>query len=327
MQNSGKFFWKHASCSEEAEGESQAMSTLKVIPLGTSSAVPTPERNVSALAVQLETHWILFDCGEGTQYRLLRAPLRPGKLRAIFISHLHGDHVFGLPGLLSTMGMQNRTAPLQILGPPGIRSFVDATLTAASAYPSYPIQVRELESGECLDMKAYTVTCLSLDHTVNVYGYSLIERNPLPRLDPEKAKELGVPPGPLYRALQQGESVRLPDGRTVDSSEVTGPQRKGRKVTFCTDTRPCAASIKLARDADLLIHEATYSHELREKAREHGHSTSLEAARIAREADVKRLLITHFSARYTRVDSLLEEARSVFPNTEAAQDLEELTVG
>ena len=303
---------------------------MRVIPLGTSSGKPTLKRNVSALAVAREGEWLLFDCGEGTQMQIARAGLNPSRLAAIFITHLHGDHFNGLSGLLSTMGLDRRTRELTLVGPPGINEYLDTLARLKILFVNYPLEVREV--GPISDIKTvyeaadYTVTTRPLDHRLFALGYRLQEHPRPGRFNLERARELGVPAGPMFRRLQLGEAIQLGDGRIVESAEVLGPERAGKAVAYCTDTRPFDGTIKLARDVDLLIHEATYTEELTEEAREYGHSTAAQAARIARDAGARRLLITHYSTRYADVTPLVEEARAVFPDTILAQDLVEVEV-
>lgn len=258
-----------------------SMPFVKIIPLGTSSGVPTRFRHVSSVAMIMDSRWVLFDCGEGTQYQVMRAGLSLNKLDAVLITHLHGDHVLGLPGMLSSLSMQNRNAPLSIHGPEGIHELLTTVGRLTETRFTYPLQIEEIR-GDGLVRKTphYSVECARLDHRVTAYGYAV--RN-------------------VFRSGTPGE-VEF-------------------RVAYCTDTRPCAASVELAREADLVIHEATYLHELVEKAHERGHATAADAAGIAREARAKRLLLTHFSARYRDVQPLVEEAQGIFPNVTAAADL------
>ncbi|MGA9773693.1 MAG: ribonuclease Z [Blastocatellia bacterium] len=303
---------------------------MRVIPLGTSSGKPTLKRNVSALAVAREGEWLLFDCGEGTQTQIARAGLNPSRLVAIFITHLHGDHFNGLAGLLSTMGMDRRTRELTLVGPPGINEYLDTLARLKILFINYPLEVREI--GPVTDLTTvyeaadYTVTTHPLDHRLFALGYRLQEHPRPGRFNLERARELGVPEGPMFRRLQLGEDIQLSDGRIVHSSDVLGEPRAGKAVAYCTDTRPFDGTIKLARDVDLLIHEATYTKDLTEEARDYGHSTAEQAARIALEAGARRLLLTHYSTRYADVTPLVEEARAVFADTLPAQDLIEVEV-
>jgi len=302
---------------------------MKVIPLGTSSGKPTIKRNVSALAVARESEWLLFDCGEGAQTQITRAGLSPNRLAAIFITHLHGDHFNGLPGLLSTMGLDRRTRELTLAGPPGVREYLNTLERLRVIFITYPLDLKELIAADLkavLETADYTVTARPLDHRLFALGYRVDERPRPGRFNVERARELGVPEGPLWGRLQAGDDVTIDDGRMIRSLEVLGPPRPGKSVAYCLDTRPCPSSIELARGVDLLIHEATYTEELEAEAREYGHSTAAQAARTALDAGARRLLITHFSTRYPDPAVLLEEARAIFPETILAEDLMEIQI-
>lgn len=298
---------------------------MKVIPLGISSGKPTLRRNVSALAVAREAEWLLFDCGEGTQMQIGRAGLNPSRLAAVFITHLHGDHFNGLSGLLATMGLDRRVKDLSLVGPAGISEYLDVLARLKILYVNYPLRLSEYAEMRrprvVYDAEQYAVSALELDHRVFDMGYRVEERPRPGRFDVARARELGVPEGPLFGRLQSGHAVHLPDGRRIEPPEVLGPPRPGKSVAYCTDTRPCDASVELARGVDLLIHEATFTEELSGEAREFGHSTAAQAARIAKRAGVRRLLITHFSTRYPDPSQLLEEARAIFPETALAEEL------
>ncbi len=278
---------------------------LRIVFLGTSSGTPSRERNVSAVAIVLDGAVLLFDCGEGTQHQLLRAPIRGGALDAIFISHVHGDHVYGLPGLLASLSMGGRTRPLTIVGPPGVRDYLEGVLATTQHTPQFPIEFRQPPFRGA----GFTVISAPLEHRVETFGYCVIEDDRPGTFDPEKARALGIAAGPQFAEL-----VRAGDRRVI------GPLRPGRRIAVLTDTRPCANGVELARAADVVIHESTYAEELASDADERLHSTAAGAARVAREAAASRLLLTHFSARYTDVTPLLEEARAVFPSTDAAYD-------
>ena len=303
---------------------------MRVIPLGTSSGKPTLKRNVSALAVAREAEWLLFDCGEGTQMQITRAGLSPSRLSAVFITHLHGDHFNGLPGLLSTMGLDRRTRELALTGPQGIREYLDLLERLRVAFLTYPVELREFkslaESTVVYEAAEYSVSALGLDHRLFALGYRVDERPRPGRFNVEQARKLGVPEGPLWGRLQSGEDVRLVDNSVVRSSEVMGAARPGKSVAYCLDTRPCAMAVELARDVDLLIHEATYTEEFASEAQQYGHSTAAQAARTARDAGARRLLITHFSTRFPDPTALLQEARAIFPDTILAEDLVEIEV-
>lgn len=303
---------------------------MRVIPLGTSSGKPTLKRCVSALAVARESEWLLFDCGEGAQMQIARAGLTTSRLVAVFITHLHGDHFNGLPGLLSTMGLDRRTRDLGLTGPRGIRDYLDMLERLRVVFLTYPVEIREFKTlpDSCVvyETTEYTVTALSLDHRVFALGYRIDERPRPGRFNVERARELGVPEGPLWGRLQAGQEVRVADGGIVRPADVLGPVRPGKSVAYCLDTRPCGNSLKLARGVDLLIHEATYTEEFAAEAQQYGHSTAAQAARTARDAGARRLLITHFSSRYPDATPLLEEARAIFPDTILAEDLTEIEV-
>ncbi|HET8677473.1 MAG TPA: ribonuclease Z [Blastocatellia bacterium] len=312
---------------------------MKVIPLGTSSGKPTLRRNVSALAVVREGEWLLFDCGEATQTQIIKAGLNPNRLSSIFITHLHGDHFNGVAGLLSTMGLDRRTRDLTLVGPHGINDYLETLARLKILFINYHLDLREFGPQRSAVRRAdsnamavvheaeqYRVSFLPLDHRVFTLGYRIEERPRPGRFNLERARELGIPEGPMYGRLQSGHNVELADGRVISPSEVLGPPRPGKTVAYCTDTRPCRAGVELARGVDLLIHEATFTDELAEEAREFGHSTARQAAEIAREAGAQRLLITHFSTRYPDPKPLLEEAREIFPETILADDLIEVEV-
>ena len=282
------------------------MQDLRIVFLGTSSGTPSRERNVTSVAIVLDGSVLLFDCGEGTQHQLLRAPVRSGAIDAIFVSHMHGDHVYGIPGLLGTFSMNGRVRPLSIVGADGIGSYLDGVLTATHHHSTFPIDVHEPP----FRGRGFTVVAGRLEHRVPTLGYCIIEDDRPGTFDPEKAAALGIPPGPAYGELQRTNDPR-----------VVGPSKRGRRIVICTDTRPCTGAIELARGADVLIHEATYGEEMRAEAEERMHATAAGAAQIAAAAGVGRLILTHFSVRYRDVTPLLEEARAIFPNTEAAADL------
>ncbi len=307
---------------------------MKIIPLGTSSGKPTRHRNVSALAVVGEGEWWMFDCGEAAQMQIVLANLSPQKLEGIFISHLHGDHFNGLPGLLSTMSLDQREKELTLVGPAGVGEYLDLLSGLKICHVTYPLELREFDTryfaGKEQEMvyesEKFTVTTRPLDHRIFALGFRLEEKMKPGKFNVEKARALGIPVGPLFAQLQSGRSITLDGGRVIHPSEVLGPPRPGKVVAYCLDTRPCADAVKLAQNADWLIHEATFTEEFIEESHHFGHSTAAQAAEIAREARVRRLLITHFSSRYPDVRPLLEEARSIFPETYAAEDLMEFEV-
>ena len=312
---------------------------MQVTFLGTSSGVPTRARNVSAVALRLPQRaemW-LFDCGEGTQHQFLRSDLRLSQLRRIFITHMHGDHVFGLPGLLASLGLSgNSNEGIDLYGPDPLEGFLHGALRNSSTRIGYPLEVHRsrpaAETGALLyEDDELLVRCTPLTHRVPAYAYR-VEQKPLAgRFDVAKAKDLGIPPGPIYAQLKRGESVELDDGRVIDGRDLCGPDRDGVSIVYCTDTVFSEAAVNLARGADLLIHESTFAHEEAEMAFQKQHSTSTMAAQTAAEAGVGRLALTHLSPRYApgnsvTADDLLAEAQAIFPNTVLARDFMQLDV-
>lgn len=300
---------------------------LVVTFLGTGGGVPSLDRNLPSVAVQRQGELFLFDCGEAAQIQYRRAGLGFAPLRAICITHLHGDHVTGLMGLLMSLGMADRTEPLALYGPPGLGDYVRWNRKALGTAFPYPIDLRE-EPGPAvfLETDAYRLTAAPLDHRGLCLGYRLEEHDRPGRFDLATARRLGVPEGPLFGRLQRGETVTLPDGRAVPPEAVLGPARPGAKLAYCTDTRPCSNAVELARGVDLLIYEGTFEAGMEREARRKGHSTVADAARIAGEAGARQLVITHLSPRYGSVEPLLEQARRIFPNTRIARDLSRFEV-
>lgn len=292
---------------------------MRLVFLGTAGSWPTAERNVSAVALKRGPEVILFDCGEGTQRQFQRSGLSYMEVGKILVSHLHGDHFLGIGGLAQTMEMNGREAPLLVVGPPGLQEAVEGLTRIGHFKPGFPVRVEEVKDRAVLDFGEYEIQARSLKHTVPNLGYAVAEKQRPGRFDRARALELGVPEGPLFGRLHRGEDVALPDGRLVRSGEVVGPPRRGRKVVYSGDCVPCEATVELARGADVLIHDATFGSDVAE-ANAMGHSTALQAAEIARRAGVGLLFLSHFSARYRDVKPLAEEARRVFPATEAARD-------
>ncbi|WP_295613992.1 ribonuclease Z [Chamaesiphon sp. GL140_3_metabinner_50] len=301
---------------------------MQITFLGTSSGVPTRARNVSSIALNLPQRgevW-LFDCGEATQHQLLRCDVKISQIRRIFVTHLHGDHIFGLMGLLATYGMAGSPDRIDIYGPKGLDEYLRACQKYSYTHFNYPIKVHTIEPGIVYQEADFTVTCIPLKHKVPAYGYRVSETDRPGRFNLEKAKELGIPSGPLYGKLKNGEVVTLPDGRVINGRDLCGETEIGRKFVYCTDTVFCENSIELAADADVLIHESTFAHQDADMAFDRLHSTSTMAAQVALGAGAKELILTHFSPRYgpgspIGLDDLLQAARAIFPNTRMAYDL------
>ena len=299
---------------------------LYVIFLGTGGSWPTVKRNVTSIAVKRGGEVILFDCGEGTQRQIQRSKLSYMQITKIFITHFHGDHFLGLPGLIQTMQLNDRNEPLFIYGPKGVKRIVETVTSLGYFKPSYPVYAVELTDGDTVRCEGYRVKTMRVDHTVPTFAYALEEDMRPGRFNKTRALELGVPEGPLFSRLQRGENITLNDGRVIEPCMVLGPPRRGRKIVFSGDTRPCQRLIKFAQHADLLIHDATFDSELEETANEYGHSTARQAAAVAEKAQVKQLVLVHISPRYLNVSSLEKEAQEVFPNTAVAHDFTELEI-
>ncbi len=301
---------------------------MRITFLGTSSGAPSRSRNMTSIALQLPqaSRMWLFDCGEGTQHQILRSPLKLSHLERVFITHLHGDHLFGLAGMLASRSLQNGgTAPVTLYGPAGLAEYLRATLDISRTRLGYPISVERVAPGTIYEDDSARVVCAPMRHGIESYGYAVIEKDQPGHFNANKAKELGIPSGPLYGRLKAGERIELEDGRTFSGEEFTGPRIQGRKVVFCGDTTFNNAAVELSADADLLIHEATYISADVQLADRANHSTAAMAAEVAKQAGVRKLLLTHFSLRYESegnpsLDDLLLEARAIFPNTSLAHD-------
>jgi ribonuclease Z len=300
---------------------------MEITFLGTSSGVPTRSRNVSSVALRLIQRgelW-LFDCGEGTQHQFLRSDLRISQLRRIFVTHMHGDHIFGLMGLLASCGLAGNMEEIDIYGPPELNDYLKACRRYSQTHLAYPMRVHAVQPGIVFEDDEYVVTCERLKHRVTAHGYRVSEKDRPGHFDVDRAKALGIPSGPLYGKLKRGETITLDNGQQVSGQDFCGPIQIGRKVAYCTDTVFCDGAVKLAEDADVLIHEATYSHGEAEMAFQRQHSTSTMAAQVAHLAQVRQLIMTHFSPRYApgnavQLQDLLAEAKAIFPNTIMASD-------
>lgn len=288
--------------------------TLRVTFLGTSGAVPTVERAPSAVHINREGDEFLWDCGEGTQRQMMRFNTGFG-LSHVFITHLHGDHVLGLPGLVQSLDFNGRDAPLAIHGPPGTLRSLKALVHAAGHEPGFPVRVNEVSPGTvALDRPEYEVRAFETKHRTTSVGYVLVEDDRPGRFNREKAEnELDIPPGPKYGRLHEGEAVELDDGRVIQPEQVVGPSRPGRRVAYTGDTRPAGTTVDAATGADLLIHDATFAEDARDRAEKTAHSTAREAGEVAARAGVERLALTHISSRYAgRADHLKRQAQEAF---------------
>ncbi|HVX41375.1 MAG TPA: ribonuclease Z [Gemmatimonadaceae bacterium] len=295
--------------------------SLTIRLLGTSASRPTVERNVSSLAIEREGETLMFDCGEGTQRQMMRYGVSFA-LGDIFFTHMHADHLLGVVGLMRTMALQGRTERLRLWGPRGSARVLKRAESLGFERATFPVEIIEIEAGQRLERAGYAIVPFPVEHRGSAsLGFALVEEDRKGRFNPDLARELGIPEGPLWGKIHRGESVTLDDGTVIPSSTLVGPKRPGRTVVITGDTRPCADTIEAAKGADLLVHEATFGDEEAERAVETGHSTAREAATVARVAGVRRLLLTHFSARYSRdAGDLAAEARSVFPDTLVGKD-------
>ncbi|HEV8594706.1 MAG TPA: ribonuclease Z [Thermoplasmata archaeon] len=292
---------------------------MQILFLGTSGSWPTPKRNVSAVAVKRGPEVLLFDCGEGTQRQFMLSPMSFMQVSRIFVTHFHGDHFLGIPGLVQSMTMGDRHAPLEMYGPRGMKELAHRMLTLGHFKAGFEVPVRELSGGESVDFGEYVVRALDAQHTVPALSYALEEKERPGRFDLEKARALGIPEGPLYRRLQEGQPIAV-DGRTFTPDLVLGPPRRGRKIVYTGDTMTSEALVAFSREADVLIHDATAESSLEEKANRYGHSTARQAALVAKDAGVRRLVLTHVSPRYEDGAPILADAAPVFPNTVLAED-------
>ncbi|MEK3865534.1 ribonuclease Z [Paenibacillus sp. FSL H7-0716] len=294
--------------------------------LGTNAGVPTLQRNVTSVTLRLleerRSIW-MFDCGEGTQHQVLSSPIRLGKLEKLFITHLHGDHLFGLPGLLSSRGYQGGTAPLTVYGPPGLKAYLEISLAVSQSRIPYKIEIVEHTGGIIFEDDGFKVEAALLEHRIDSYGYRVTEKDSPGSLNTELLKSYGLKPGPIYGKLKKGEDIVTDEGVRICAADVVREPKRGRIVTILGDTRPCSGALELSLNAELIVHEATFAHDLADMAYQYHHSTARQAAELAKEAKAGQLLLTHFSSRYSSHEELiplLEEAELIFPETLLAEE-------
>ena len=297
---------------------------LDLVFLGTSGSMPTAQRAPAALLLRRGGERLLFDCAEGTQRQLLRSNVGLIEIREIFLTHYHADHYLGLPGMLKTFSLRGREVPITVYGPPGLRDLFEA-LRRIFGRLTYTVELKELRAGDELIREDYRLATFAVAHGVSAVGYALVEDARPGRFDVQAADALGVPPGPERGALQRGESVTLADGQTITPDKVLGAARPGRKVVIAGDGGPSETVIEAARGADLLVHEATFCEDERDRARETAHSTALEAAGVARAAEVEMLALTHLSNRYFGGE-VAREAKTIFPNAIVPKDFDTIDV-
>jgi ribonuclease Z len=301
---------------------------MKMWFLGTGAGRPSKYRNVTAVALKLpepDCNWWLFDAGEATQHQIMHTPLKLNKLEAVFITHLHGDHIYGLPGLLSSRSFDGGVTPVQLYGPVGIKQYIETIFDVSATRLDYELVIHELtgDEGIIFEDDCFQVEVATLEHRVVSFGYRITEKDQPGKLLVHKLKELGVEAGPLYGQVKQGHAITSPSGVVIQPEDVTGPTHIGRVITILGDTKPCGNALRLAMGADLLVHEATFGAGMEEKAHEFGHCTTAEAAQTAAQAGSRQLVMTHFSGRYSNEDlgTLEAEAAAHFPNVIAARDL------
>ncbi|MCP8304358.1 MAG: ribonuclease Z [archaeon] len=298
---------------------------MRLIFLGTSSSIPTPERGLTSVALMRGKEILLFDVGEGTQRQMIKAGIGFSRITKIFITHFHGDHILGLLGLLQTMSLLNRDRPLDIYGPRGTIGFLRHNIRYLKFGLTFQIVVHEVKRGVVVREKDYVIEACRSEHSVRSYSYLLKEFDRQGVFYPEKASKLGVPKGRLWSTLQRGESVTIGD-KIVTPDQVLGPKRPGRKIGISGDTRPSPLLSKLFSNADVIVFDSTYGEEYQDKAKENMHSTCVEAAQLAKDAGAKLLVLTHFSARYSNVSKLVSQALKIHPNVIAASDLDVIEV-
>ena len=303
-----------------------SMTQLRIIFLGTGGSWPTVKRNVSSIAVKRGSEVILFDCGEGTQRQFQQSNLSYMQISKIFITHFHGDHFLGLPGLIQTMQLNDRDKPLHLYGPKGMDYLIDQLLTLGYFRPSYRIISHEIAGGEEIKFDGYSISALRAFHNVPALAYRLNEFQRAGKFNKPKALKMGIPEGPLFSQLQKGQAITLANGKKITPDMILGPSRKGRVIVISGDTKPYEQMIHFAMDADVLIHEGTFDTKLQDIAQEYGHTTAAQAAQIAKKARVAKLFLVHISPRYLDYHVLEDEARSVFLHSFVPKDFQEIEI-
>lgn len=298
---------------------------MKLVYLGTSAAAPTPERSLTCICLVRENEVLMFDAGEGAQVAYLKAGLPWNKKMKIFVTHLHGDHCLGVLGLLQTMSLQKRTEAVEIYGPSGIEEFITANIKVLNFGLPFPVFITIVEQGDVVNEKKYRISCCEAQHGIPAFSYCFEENERSGVFYPEKAKELGIPEGKMWQELQNGNSVEV-NGVKIDSSQVTGDKRPGKKIGISGDTRPTEKLQNFFTNSDYLSFDCTFSFDLKDRAIETNHGTAKEAAELAKNANVKNLILTHFSARYSDESVLLDEAKQIHESVIAAKDLLEIEI-
>jgi ribonuclease Z len=310
---------------------SKGVILLDIFFLGTGAGIPAKLRNVTSIAFKLLEErgaiW-LFDCGEATQHQILHTSIKPRRIEKIFITHLHGDHIYGLPGLLSSRSFQGGEDQVTVYGPVGIKSYIEVSLSISKTYLKYPLKIVEIEEGIIFEDEQFTIEAQLLEHGIPSFGYRIVEKDRPGTLLAGKLAADGIPPGPVYKKIKNGETVILEGGRVIEPGDYLGSLQKGRIVTILGDTRVCENAVLLARDADLLVHEATFAKGDEGLAHDYFHSTTHQAAETAKSANAQKLCITHISSRYDRdaCNELIKETREIFLNSELAEDFKEIHI-
>ena len=302
------------------------MTQLRIIFLGTGGSWPTVKRNVSSLAIKRGSEILLFDCGEGTQRQFQQSNLSYMQISKIFITHFHGDHFLGLPGLIQTMQLNDRDKPLHIYGPKGMEDLTDHLLTLGYFRPSYEIISHDITNGDEVEFEEYSIHVLKVKHNVPTFSYCLEEHQRPGKFNKPKALKLGIPEGPLFNKLQYGQTITLANGKKITPGMILGPSRRGRKIVMSGDTMPCEEMIAFSKNADVLVHEATFDSELEDIAKEYGHTTAAQAAEIAKKARVEKLFLVHVSPRYLDYRVLENDARKIFVQSFVPKDFQEIEV-